>query len=203
MPGLNLVDRACAVSLAVYTLEEKRWHILDSVLTSRHHFADKGPYSQSYGFSTSHGQMWELDHKEGWALKNWWFQSVVLEKTLESPLDSKEIQLVNPKGNQSWIFIGKAGAEAETPMLWPPDAKSWLSGKDPIAGKIEGKRRGQQRMRRLEGITDSMDMRLSKLWDTMKEREAWRTAVHGVTKHQTSLSNGATTTMYQSLWLLR
>ena len=98
-------------------------------------FADKGLYSQSYGLSSSHVQMWELDHKEGWALKNWCFQTVVLEKTIESPLDSKEIKAVNPKGNQSWIFIGRTDAEAKASILWPPDVKNWLVGKDPDAGK--------------------------------------------------------------------
>ena len=90
----------------------------------KHHFADKGPYSQSYGFSSSHAQMWELDHKESWAPKNWCFWTVVLEKTLESPLDCKEIQPVHPKGDQSWVFIGRTDAETETPILWPPDVKS-------------------------------------------------------------------------------
>ena len=99
----------------------------------RHHFANKGPSSQSYGFSSSH--VWELDYKESWGLKNWFFWTVVLEKTLESPLDFKEIQPVHPKGNQSWIFIGRTDTEAETPILWPPDVKSWLIGKDPDAGK--------------------------------------------------------------------
>ena len=101
----------------------------------RHHFANKGLYSQNYGFSTTHVCMWELDHKEGWVLKNWCFQSVLLEKTLESPVDSKEIQPVHPKGNQPWIFIGKTDSEAEAPILWPPDTKSRLFGKDPDAGK--------------------------------------------------------------------
>ena len=95
--------------------------------------ADKGLYSKSYGFSSNHLQIWELDHKEGWALKNWCFWTVVLEKTLESPLDWKEIKSVNPKGNQPWIFIGRSGAEAL--ILWSPDAKSWLIGKDPDAGQ--------------------------------------------------------------------
>ena len=108
---------------------------LDSILKSRHHFADKGPYSQSYGFFSSHVRMWELDHKEGWVPKNWCFQIVVLEKTLESPLDGKEIKPVNPKGNQPWIFIGKTDAEGEVSILWPPDAKNWVVGKDPDAGK--------------------------------------------------------------------
>ena len=101
----------------------------------RHYFANKGPSSQSYGFSSSHVWMWELDYKECWALKKWYFWTVVLEKTLESPLDCKEIKPVNLKGNQSWIFIGRTDAEAETPMLWPPDAKNWLNWKDPDPGK--------------------------------------------------------------------
>ena len=92
----------------------------------RHYFANQVPPSHCYGFSSSHVWMWELDHKESWVLKNWCFWTVVLEKTLESPLECKEIQPVNPKGNHSWIFIGRTGAEAETPILWPPDAKSWL-----------------------------------------------------------------------------
>ena len=101
----------------------------------RHYFTDKGPYSQSYGFSGSHVWMWELDHKEGWPPKNWCFQTEVLKKTLESPLDCKEIQPVNPKRNQSWIFIGRTDAEAETPILWPPDVKNYLIGKDSDAWK--------------------------------------------------------------------
>ena len=95
----------------------------------------KGPYSQTSGFSSSHVWMWELDHKEGWALQNLYFQTVVLEKTLESPLDCKEIKAVRPKGNQPWIFIGRSDAEAGAPMLWPPDVKSQLTGKDPDPGK--------------------------------------------------------------------
>ena len=111
---------------------------LDSILKSQiieHYFANKGLSSHSYGFSSSHVWMWELDHKENWAPKNWCFWTVVLEKTLESPLDCKEIKPVNPKGNQSWIFTGRPDAEAETPVLWPPDGKNWLTGKDPDAGK--------------------------------------------------------------------
>ena len=101
----------------------------------RHYFANKGPSSQNYDFSSSHAWMWELDYKENWALKNWCFWTVVLEKTLESPLDCKEIQPINPKWNQYWIFTGMTDVEAETPILWPPDAKNWRSWKDPDAGK--------------------------------------------------------------------
>ena len=101
----------------------------------RYYFANKSPSSQSYGFSSSHVWMWELDYKESRAPKNWCFWTVVLEKTLKSPLDCKEIQPVHPKGDQSWIFIGRADAEAEIPILWPPDMWNWLLGKDPDAGK--------------------------------------------------------------------
>ena len=104
----------------------------------RHHFVNKGPSSQGYHFSSSHVWMWELDYKESWVQKKWCFWTVVLEKTLASPLDCKGIQPVHPKGNQSWIFIGKTDVEAETPILWPPDAKGWLISKDPDAGKDWG-----------------------------------------------------------------
>ena len=108
---------------------------LDSILKSSHFFADKSPSSQSYGFFSSHVWMWELDYTESWVLKNWCFWIVALEKTLESSLDCKEIKPVHPKGNQSWIFIERTDAEAEALILWPPDAKNWLIGKDPDAGK--------------------------------------------------------------------
>ena len=101
----------------------------------RHHFIDKGPYSQNCGFWITHVWVWMSDHTEGWVLKNWYFQIVVLQKTLEGPLDCKEIKTVNPKGNQHWIFIGRTDAEAEVPILWPPDVKGGLIEKDPDAGK--------------------------------------------------------------------
>ena len=102
---------------------------LDSILKSRHHTASKGLYRQSYGFSSSHVWLWELDHKESWVLKNWYFWIAVLEKTLESLLNCKEIQPANPKWDQTWLFTGRADAGAEAPILWPPDAKNWLTGK--------------------------------------------------------------------------
>ena len=111
--------------------DQPRQHIKEQ----RYYFANKGPSSQSYGFSRGHVWMWELDYKESWVLKNWRFWTVVLEKTLESPLVCKEIKPVYPKGNQSWIFIGRTDVEVETPILWPPDAKIWLTGKDPDAGE--------------------------------------------------------------------
>ena len=101
----------------------------------RHYFPTKGPSNQNYGFSSSHVWMWELDYKESWVPKNWCFWTGLLEKTLESPLDCKEIQPVHPKGNQSWILTGRTDAEAETPILWPPDVNKWLNGKDPDAEK--------------------------------------------------------------------
>ena len=108
------------------------------IIKQRHYFANKGLYSQRYGFPRGHLQVWKFGNKEGWVLKNWCFWTVVLEKTLESPLDCKEIQPVNPTGNQSWIFIGRIDIEAEALILWPPDAKSWLTGKELDAGKDWG-----------------------------------------------------------------
>ena len=131
------VDGDCSYEIKRHLLlGRKAMTNLDSILKKqRHYFAIKCPCSQSYGFPSSHAWMWELDYKESWAPKNQCFWTVMLEKTLQSLLDSKEIQPVNPKGNQSWIFIGKTDVEAETPILWPSDVNNWLIWKDPDAGK--------------------------------------------------------------------
>ena len=170
---------------------------LDSILKSRHHFAGKGPSSQSYGFSNSHSWMWELDHKESWVPKNWWFQTVVLKKILTSPLDSKENKPVNPKGNKPWIFIGRT--DAEVPMLWPPDDRADSLEKTLMLGKIEGQRR--------RGWQDEMvgwHHRLNghEFEQTLGDGEgqgAWCAAVHRVTKSRTWLSNWSTMTKKRNM----
>ena len=148
-----------------------------------YYFANKGPSSQSYCFSSSHVWMWELEYKESWEPKNWCFWTVVLEKTLESPLDSKEIKPVNPKGNKSRIFIGRTDAEVETPIFWLPDVKNWLVGKDPDAGKdwrLEEK--GMTADEMVEWHHWLSGHELSKLRELVMDTEAWHAAVHGFAK---------------------
>ena len=165
------------------------------IKNQKHHFTDKGVYSQSYGFPSSHVWMWELNHKEDWMLKNWCFWIVVLEQNFENPLDSKKIKPVNPKGNQSWIFTGRTVAETEAPVLWPSESKSWLIGKDLEAGKgWSQKEKGWQRMRWLDSIINSIDMNLSNLWDIVQDRGAWHAAVNGAAKSLVWLSDWTTTT---------
>ena len=137
--------------------------------------------------------MWELEHKDGWSLKNWLFQTLVLEKTLESPLDCREIKPVNPKGNQSWIFTGRTDAEAEAPIFWPPNEKSWLNGNDLDAGKdwrLKKKMVAEDEM--VVYHHQFMDMNFGKLQKTVKDRKACHAAVHGVTKGQIWMSNWTT-----------
>ena len=153
--------------------DQPRQHIIKQ----RHYFANKGLSSQGYGVSSSHVWMWELDCEESWAPKNWCFWTVVLEKTLESPLDCKEIQPVHPKGDQSWVFIGRIDVEAETPILWSPDAKNWLIIKDPDAGKDWRWKEKGTTEDEVGGITNSMDMNS---WVWVNSGSWWWTGRPGV-----------------------
>ena len=160
------------------------------LLTKRvHHFADTNLYSQSCSFSSSHVQMWELDHKEGWTLKNWCFWITVLEKTLENPLDCREIKPVNPKGNQPWIFIGRTVAKTEASILWPLNAKSQLTGKDSDVGKHWRQKEKGMTEDEMVSTADLMDMNLSKLQKIVEDRGAWNAILHGIAKSRTQLSN--------------
>ena len=174
------------------SLEEKLWQTKKHIKKQRHHFANQGPHG--YGFSSSHIQVWELDRKEGWAWMYWCFWTVVVEKTLESPLDREDIKPVNPKGNHPWIFIEgfvlKLKLQYFGQLMWRADS----IGKK-LMGKIEG--RGWQRMRQLNGIINLMDMHLSKLREIVKDREAWCAAIHGAGKSETQLSDWTTSTRHR------
>ena len=163
---------------------------LNSLFKQRHYFVNKGPSSQSYGFSSSHVWMWELDYKESWAPKNWCFWTVVLEKTLESPLDCKEIQPVHPKGNQFLIFIGRTDAEAETPILWPPNVKNWLIGKDCDAGKDwRQKEKGMTEDETVEWHHQLDGHEFEQAPGVGDGQGSRHAAVHGIAKSRTWLSN--------------
>ena len=174
---------------------------LDNILKSRDiTLPTKVHLVKAMFFFSSHVWMWELDDKKSWVLNNWCFWTVVLGKTLESPLDIKEIKLVHPKGNQSWLFIGRTDAEA--PVLWPPDAKNWLLGKDPDAGKDWRREEKGTTEDEMVGWHHQLnEHELSKLWEMVKDRKAWHAAVHEVAKSWTWLSGWTATTTVVSQFL--
>ena len=191
-------------SWLILLLTNSHYGILDK-LSCISYTSNKGRYSQSYSFSNSHVWTWELDHKEGWALKNWCFWMVVIEKTLESPLDCKETKPVNPKGNQPWMLTERTVAELKLQyfghIVWRAD----FLEKTLMLGKTEGKRRmKQQRMRWVDSLTNSMDMSLSNLGDIVEDRRAWCATVHRVTKSWNQLSDWTTSyTLVSKLWYFR
>ena len=184
-----------------YSLEGQLWATYIAYKKQRHYFANKGPSSQGYGFSSGHVWMWELDYKESWVLKNWCFWTVVLEKPLKSPLDCKEIQPVHPNGDQSYVFIGRTDVEAETPIFWPPDAKCWLIGKDPVAGKDFGQEEEGMPEDQIIGCHHWLNgYGLGGLQELVIHREAWHSMVGGVAKSQTRLRDWTELNWYLGCW---